>query len=215
MRLLPSFTIFLLLLALCGGSHAASPDSAQYAECTKNLADDPEGTYKRARAWYGQSKSIAAQHCMALAHYQLKEYPQAAAMLDAVLSGITPAHGRLWLAAKSQAASAHIAAGDADAAQKHLNEALRWAMDKEMDADMVPLLAQRAGILARQGQHLQAVQDLDHALSIEPDAHAVRLQRAKLLLKMGKKAEAREDVEAVLAKEPGNEEALATQAALQ
>lgn len=207
--------VFLLAFALCSGTHAASTENEQYAECTENLASDPEGAYKRARAWYGQSKSVAAQHCMAMAHYQLQEYAQAAALLDQVLLGITPSQGKLWLFAKGQAASAHLAAGKTVNAKKHLDEALRWATDKGMDADMVPLLTQRAALFDLQGQQLQAVQDFDHALSIRPNAHAIRLQRAKLLLKMGKKVEAREDVQAVLAKEPQNREALAMQANLQ
>jgi predicted Zn-dependent protease len=205
MRIPPFFTI--LLLVLCTGTHAATPETEQYTECTKTISTDPKGAYKRARAWYGQSKSVAAQHCMAMAHYELQEYEQAAFMLDQVLLGITPNQRQLWLFAKGQAASAYLAAGKADISQKHLDEALRWAADQGMDSEMVPLLAQRAALLARQGQQLKAVQDFDHALSIQPDAHAIRLQRAKLLLEMGKKAEAREDVQTVLTKEPENEEA--------
>lgn len=183
--------------------HAAPPLSEQYASCTQSISKDPEGTYKRARVWYTQTKSLASQHCMALSLYELKDFEGAAKALEMMLQGMTPSQGRLWLNMKAQAAKAHYASGNHTAAAKHLSDGIYWATNKEMDGDIVPLLLQRAKIYGFHNENLKAVQDLDHAMSITPSAQ-VQLQRAKLLIKMDKHGQALEDINAVLQAEPNN-----------
>lgn len=195
------------VLAMPLSAAAATPGNAQYADCTRDAARAPEETYKRARAWYGRDRSMAAQHCMALALYQLREYAQAAQTLDDILERLPPGQARLWLSMKAQAAKAHIAAGSYAAAEYHLDSGLLWAVDKGMDADIVPLLVERARLHDRRKLYLKAVQDLDHAMEIAPST-AIRLQRAQVFLKLDMKKLARQDVETVLKTEPENKQAL-------
>lgn len=197
-----------LLLAMPAVSHAAPSSNQQYNNCTQTLSNDPEGTFKRARAWYSHSKSLASQHCMALALYEMKDYEGAANALDTMLKGMTPSQGRLWMSMKLQAAKAHFASGNHTAADTHLSDAIFWASNKSMDEEMVPLLLQRAKIYDFHNKDLRAVQDLDHAMSIRPSSK-IRLLRAQLLIKMGKKAEARDDIASVLAAEPTHQQAQA------
>lgn len=186
-----------------------STEHAQYADCTRQAVRDSENAYKRARAWYGRDKSMAAQHCMALALYELRQYGEAAETLDALLQRLSQQDKvDLWLNMKAQAAKAHLAAGNHAQAGKHLDDALLWAAEKQMDEAMVPLLLERARLHDEQNQHLKAVQDLDHALEIRPST-ATRLERARIFLKMGMKGPAREDVETILKTEPKNQDALA------
>lgn len=203
-----SVIFFLLFLAVPVASHAAPSASEQYASCTKNVTSDPEGTYKRARAWYGHSKSLASQHCMALALYEMKDYAGAANALETMLKGMTPSQAGLWIDMKSQTAKAHIASGNHTAADKHLTDAIYWASNNGKDTEIVPLLLQRAKMYDFHNENLRAVQDLDHAMSIRPSSQ-IQLLRAQLFIKMGKKSEAREDINAILAAEPGNKQAQA------
>lgn len=198
------------LLALPVQAATASLNE-QYNACTRTATTDPDGTYKRARAWYGKDKSLAAQHCMALALYNLKDYANAARTLEDILTNLKPAESALWLNMKSQAAKAQAAANNSNAAINHLNDGLYWAADREMDDTLVPLLLQRAALYDKQGKELLAVQDYDHAMSIRPSAQT-RLARAQLFLKMGKTTQAIEDIDVVLKAEPTNKNALSMRA---
>jgi hypothetical protein len=201
-----AITAVMSLLALPVAAQSTPSLNEQYTQCTQTVTSDPAGTYKRARAWYGQSQSLASQHCMALALYNLADYAGAARALESILQGLKPAEGSLWINMKSQAARAQAAAGNATAALTHLQDALYWAADKQMDDAMLPLLLQRAALYDSRNEDLLAIQDYDHAMSIRP-ATATRLQRARLLLKMGKTAQAVEDIDIVLQSEPANKEA--------
>lgn len=203
-------------MAFCLAAPAIAADVAQppyeqsvteqYNACIQLARTQPETTFKTARAWYQETKAIAAQHCMALSLFQMQDYRGAANELSAILKSITPAQGRLWLDMKSQAARAFLLAGSYEVAESHLNEALHWASDEGLDQDMVPLLIQRSRIYALHNENLRAIHDLDHAFSIRADK-AVLLERARTFLKMGKFNSAKEDIDAVLKQEPLNEEA--------
>lgn len=186
---------------------AQEDSNARYNDCTRSVSNNPEAAYKTARAWYGQSRSMAAQHCMALALYELKNYHEAATTLDDIVSRVPASQGALWLNMKAQAAKAHLSAGDATAAKNHLDEGLLWAVDKNLDVQTVPLLTQRANLYAQEGEYLMAVQDLDHALEIVP-SNPILLQRAHIYLQLNMKDAARKDAEFVLKQEPRNEAAL-------
>lgn len=186
---------------------AQSDANARYNECTRSVSVDAEAAYKTARAWYGQTRAMSAQHCMALALFELKNYKEAATTLDDIVSRVPASQGALWLNMKAQAAKAHLSAGDTAAAKNHLDEGLLWAVDKNLDVEAVPLLIQRAALYEQEGKHLMAVQDLDHALEIVP-SNPVLLQRANIYLKLGMKDAARKDAEFVLKQEPRNEAAL-------
>lgn len=201
-RIFPIAALALLYASSATAQSAPSLDE-QYRACTASVQTDPEGTYKRARAWYGQSRSLASQHCMALALYGMKDYAGAANAIDTMLKGMNSGQGKIWMSMKHQAAKAHYASGNHTAADTHLSDALYWAMDKDRDADMVPLLLLRARIYSEHNQNLKAVQDFDHALAIRPD-NAVLLQRAQLLHKMGMNTQALADADAILRSEPDN-----------
>lgn len=186
---------------------AQQEKNAQYAACTRSVATQPEEAYKQARAWYGKSQSLASQHCMALALFALKNYSEAAVALDSILARVPASQEAVWLNMKIQAARAHFAAGNVKAAEAHADEALLWAVDKDVEKETVPLLALRAQLYAKRGENLRAVQDLDHALEIA-SAPELLLQRAELFLKMDMAQPARQDIEQVLAQDAQNKKAL-------
>lgn len=207
MRIRLSIAIAFASLTMPQIALANSSVNERYSACTNSVAVNPDAAYKTARAWYGQSQSVASQHCMALALFELKNYSEAAAILEDILTKVSPGQSSLWLRMKAQAAKTQQAAGNEDAVQKHLDDALMWAASRDMDKDMLPLLSQRAKLYSNRSQHLKAVQDLDHAYAIEP-SNAILLERARIFLRIDKKQPAREDIEFVLKSDPKNQEAL-------
>ena len=179
----------------------------QYESCTQLVRQQPEQTFKKARAWYQETKALAAQHCMALALYEMRDFLGAAHELENILHSVTPSQGRLWLSMKSQTAKAYQNAGRFANADQHLGQALRWASDNGLDDDMVPLLVQRGRIYALHNEHLRAIHDLDHALSIDEKNDLVLLERARVFIKMGDTDSALKDIKSVLANDPLHEEA--------
>lgn len=178
----------------------------QYKSCTQLAALKPKETLDRAQKWYAESGQLAAQHCMALAQFELQDFENAAITLDNILMSVDQKQGTLWFSMKKQAAKAHLQSGNAAAAERHLADSLRYANDKGMDREMVPLLLDRAIIYAEKGEHLRAIQDLDHALTLQNTAPVV-LERAKVYLKMGDTKLAEQDIRAVLKADPLNEQA--------
>lgn len=199
-------TVFLALL-IPPAAQAQGESAAQYATCTALVKQNTQAALQQARHWHRQSGELSARHCLALAQYQLGQFKQAAAELDAILQSVSPSQSRLWFAVIKQAARAHLQAKNYPAAHSHLSEALIWTGEQEaMEAAMPPLLLQRARILALQGDYLRAVHDLDHAYALQPD-NKLRLERARLFIRMGKNESAREDINAVLQEEPQNRHA--------
>lgn len=179
----------------------------QYQACTRMARERPAETFKRAKAWYLETKTLAAQHCMALSLFEMRDYPGAANELELILQRLAPEQQPdLWLSMKTQVSKSYGLSNRDDLAEKHLTEALKWANVNGKDQAMVPMLLQRGRIYAMNGEHLRAINDLDHAYSINQDPAAL-LERARVFIKMDKLDDALDDVRAVLKKEPLNDEA--------
>lgn len=205
------------LSALLLASHAWVPAYAQepvlsaeqqYALCSQRAHRFPEETFKLARDWQQKGGGIPAQHCMALSLYGMRDYNGAARELEMILRSVSPAQGKLWLSIKAQVAKAYFHSQAYEPAENHLSEALRWASEHEADADMVPLLIQRSRIYTLHNENMRAINDLDHALSIQSDDE-VLLERARVFIKIGKTESALDDIRGVLKRDPLNEDASA------
>lgn len=194
-------------------STAAQPAAAQalstqemYKACTDMATSKPQEAAARARKWYEESKQSAALHCLALAQFELKDYTGAAASLEAVLASLSKTQNNLWLSITKQAATAQRNAQNGEAAERHLSEALRYISNTGHDREMIPLLLDRARIYTARNENLRAIQDLDHALSIQP-AIQIMLERARVYLNMADFETAETDIRKVLKADPLNEEA--------
>lgn len=204
-----SLFVVISAVSLASGAFAAAPQQTlteQYKSCTQLSALKPKETLERAQKWYAESGQLAAQHCMALAQFELQDYDGAANSLESILTSVDQTQGALWFSMKKQAVRAYLNSGNGQPAERHLTDALRFASDKGMDKEMVPLLIDRATIFAARSEHLRAIQDLDHALTLQNTAPVV-LERAKVYLKMGDTKLAEQDIRAVLKADPLNEQA--------
>ena len=204
------------LLPLLFATMAMFPAWAQsandrYTTCTQHASENPQATLPEARSWFEESRSVAAQHCMALSLFAMGDYKSAATTLDDILQTMKPEQGKLWISMKAQAAKAHKLAGSKSQAIMHLSEAIKLASDQGLDSEMVPLLLERSKIYESDGKALDAVQDLDHAVAIAPES-ATYLERAEILMRMGKNESAMDDVQTVKKLSPDDVKAAALEA---
>lgn len=202
-----SITSLLLAPSAAGADANGLTEAEQYAHCTRQVSMQADAAYTQARQWFQATGALPAQHCMALALYEQRQFAGAASELDRMLQKLTADQPTLWLNIKEQAARAHRYAGSLMGAEKHLDDALLWISGQDnMANQMANLLLQRGEIHALQEAYLLAVQDYDHAYALAqtPD---VLLARAKLFIEMGKLDSARDDLETLLVTEPQNSEA--------
>lgn len=182
------------------------PLNEQYKSCTQMAAANPQETLIRARKWFEESKQLAAQHCLALAQFELKHFADAAITLETILRSVDRSQGALWYSMKKQVVRAYMNSGHAEDAERHLSDALRYASEHNLEKEMPPMLLERARIYSARNEHLRAIQDIDHALTLD-NGHPVMLERANVYMKMGDTTAAERDIRAVLKADPLNEEA--------
>jgi len=117
------------------------PASERYKACLAQAKDHPDEALRTARAWQEHNHASAvARHCEAAALFELKQYPESAAILEDI---------------------AHVSA-------------------KDTPDLAVTLLTQAADARARSNNALQAIQDIDYALTLAPDNAALKALQAQL-----------------------------------
>jgi tetratricopeptide (TPR) repeat protein len=205
----------LILCALAVPVQAAEIFSATpaYKACAKLATTDPKAALAKVEIWLKTDNSIGPQHCQAMALYGLGRYTQAATALTRIYEQLPPTDLVLRSYVTRQAAEAWGKAGKNDAALKTLTRQINAmnpaAAEETMDARLsAELLVERAGIFRKLGRKTDAVQDLDHALSLRPRHIEALLARADLFMSMGDKALAKEDLQAILRSNPKHPEAV-------
>ncbi|MCP5367257.1 MAG: hypothetical protein H6907_20705 [Hyphomicrobiales bacterium] len=178
----------MLALALSLPAHLAPAPAAAdevdhvraYRECMALVDRHPEEAFEEALAWQALGGGEAARHCGARARIGLKQYGQAATLLEDLAQSTRRGLGfkARFLA---QAAQAWRLAGDDARALAVLDTALRLGeeakgaggegeasgLDPAITAD---LLTDRASVLAAQGRLWDAVDDLNRVLERDPGA---------------------------------------------
>ena len=203
-----------MILFFCAGSAIAAGNDARYQDCSKKAADNPQLALKEAEQWMIESNVASAQHCKAIALFGLKRYRESAAELQRLAIRLEKSDRMLWANVLHQAARSWELAGNPTRALASLDYAISGlddlAYEKSTAARVLSdILIKRSEVHAATGDKLSAVQDLDHAASLQPKDEKVRLARAKLLIDLGEKSLAKEDVQAVLKQNPRSSEAQA------
>lgn len=187
---------------------ASIQPSERYQQCSSLVQRDPQLAQQHAMDWYSESPNPAAQHCRALALYSLKKFAAAGVLLDDILPQIqadeTILKGNVYL----QTAHAWKQAGDTLKAEARLGDAV--AILSQIDTAQVTLISilqERAKLYAEQGKQLEAIQDLDHILSLKDDYTPALLMRARQFNASGKDTLAQEDYRRVLELDENNVEA--------
>lgn len=204
------FTLSLLMSSLFAQNVYAADSAQQYASCTEKVRTDPKAALAFSESWFKEDGNRSAAHCKALALYALKRFDEAAEILDTISEPLKRTNLALWQDITQQAARSWRYAGQMHRSIATLNRAIVFASERafndiEHGDTTVKLLATRAEYHALQNNPLRAVQDYDHALSIRPNAHQVRLTRATLLEKIGETRLAEDDARYIINATPAND----------
>jgi tetratricopeptide (TPR) repeat protein len=215
--------IFLFILAW---QNMASAQAGQdfvyndrYRECAAMAAHEPNAALKMAKKTLDEKQDIGMRHCKAMALYALKQYPKAVTELERVERLIAPENITLKNYVIRQIARALNLSKKPDAALKRLqthiislqagslragenNSTLRTRLASEA-------LLERAMLRESYHQYVQAIQDLDHAVSLDAGNHELLYHRARVLLALHDKALARQDLTAILRENPNHKQARA------
>ena len=197
---------FLLLPAgaLAAGTFVQSP---AYKECTALASSDPALALQKADAWLKIDTGIAALHCRAMALYGLRRFAESGEALANVRLAIAKEDILLRSYVARQASRAWLNANQPDkavnAVSEQINDMAIVSGDNATEARLTAeLLLDRAKLRSNYGQLNEAVQDLDHAVSLAPINEDVLIERARVFEQLGDIALARQDLQAVLRGNP-------------
>jgi tetratricopeptide (TPR) repeat protein len=173
----------------------------QYESCLAMLTTDPEGAQALAETWQTAGGGDAADHCLALARIELGYPAEGAAMLEKLAAN---SHGTAVARAAiyGQATQAWLMTGDAS----HAFAAGTLALS--LSADDVELLIDRAVAAGSLQRWQDAVDDLTHALDLDPNRPDAIVLRGSAWRHLGHLDLAQDDVDRALVMDPDNAEGL-------
>lgn len=179
----------------------AEEPGREYHDCLAAARANPEAGYERAQAWAGLGGGEAARHCAAVALIGLGKHEQAARSLEdlaqqsrrapAVRAGMLAQAGQAWLLAHNP---------------ERANAAQTAAIG--LVKDNPDLYIDRAATLAEAKNYREAVDDLDTALTLDPNRADALVFRASALRYTEAFDLARRDVDRALRLVPNHVEAL-------
>lgn len=209
MRIRPTLLLVTTLLATPALAQKAFAQPPAYKECTDLAQSNPQAALAKAEEWLKIDDGFAAHHCRAMALYGLRQYPQAAEALDLVRSKILADNIALRTYVARQGAKAWVQAGRTDTAlallTTQIGDMTAGKFDNATEATLsAELLLDRAILLRNFGKTTEAVQDLDHAISLSPLNEKILLERALAFEQLNDPALAKQDAQAVLRLEPTN-----------
>lgn len=215
-RLLAATALALLASPVLAQGFVQSP---AYKECTALASSAPQKALEKSDEWLKLDDGFAAHHCRAMALYGLGQFPQAAEELGLVREKIDGQNLALRTYVTVQASQAWVAAGQSDRALAvlgaQINNIASTKNDNATEAKFTSeLLLERARLLLKYGKATDAVQDLDHAISLTPLDEDVLMTRALAFEQLNDFPLARADANSVLKLKPGDEKATALLARL-
>lgn len=212
MRHLFSMLLFSTALAAPAMAQENFVQPPAYKECTELASRDPQQALAKAGEWLKIDDSFAAHHCRAMALYGLSQFPQAAEALDVVRDKVPASNITMRSYVARQGARAWVSAGQTDRAiallSAQIGEMSQGRYDNITEAKLsAELLLDRARLRAKFGQAVQAVQDLDHAITLSPLNEDVLMERALAFEQLRDPALAKQDAQAVLRLDPNHKQA--------
>ncbi|MFZ4125301.1 MAG: tetratricopeptide repeat protein [Rickettsiales bacterium] len=213
MKQTPLLTAFFIFFASASAQAESFTASPAYKECSALAATNPQAALVKAEEWLKIEDGIGAYHCKAMALYGLKQYADSAASLSLVRDRLDPKDIMLRTYVARQASRAWVLASRAETALATLSAQIdtmnQEGVDNATEARLTAeLLLDRATIRQQYGQNAEAVQDLDHAVSLRPSNDDVLLARAEAFIALNDKALAKEDLQAILRMNPTHEKAV-------
>lgn len=138
------------------------PPSQRYDVCLAHARRDPKAALKSAELWRDAGGGFPAEHCAAIALFELQRYPEAAQRLEALAGQMMTEPAELRGDALDQAGQAWLRADQPDRAKAAFDAALSFVPRNP------EFMIDRAEALADGGHYWEAIDDLNRALDIEP-----------------------------------------------
>lgn len=201
--------------ALAQAPAAATQDFSQtpaYKECSALATTNPAAAQAKAEEWLKIDDGVGVHHCRAMALYGQRRFPEAAEGLSNVRTKIPASDITLRTYVARQGATAWLDAGRPDAAVallgQQINDMSQQKGDNATEARLTSdLLLDRARVHITYGKLAEAVQDLDHAVSLTPLSEDVLVERAGAFKQLGDASLARQDLQSVQKLNPKNAKA--------
>lgn len=202
------FSLLLMAFCLCGFSlFKEEKPPFDYATCNTKLRQSPMAALDYIREYASLDEGLTLRHCRAMANYALHQFKDASRDLAFLEKATQTSKGKLWFTVKKQLSQSLFYEGKRKDAFAEITDALVNAQATSAP-ELAPLLKLRATFYESSGDYLKALQDLDHALSIDGAADT-HLQRAELFLLMDQKKAAVKELNEILRFDAQNQKALA------
>ena len=192
----------LVLTAAQAAVAATGSESAHYRRCMAESSATPGAALADAENWVRAGGGVPAEHCAALALFNLKRYAEAGTRLDKIAGGPAKLDVEFRVALFNQAGNAWLVAGDGARAVQSFSGALALSAN---DADLYADLA-RAQAMRRNWHEVDL--DLNAALQLSPRRPDLLVLRASARRALKRYEDAKIDIEAALKIKPGDGSAL-------
>lgn len=172
LALLLSLTVLPAAILPAAAQTSAEQHNADYAECVKLAAKNPDAAIDRAQKWWQGGANQAARQCLGYALAQKGQYVQAGKIFEDLAEDAQAQVGDLKADLYGQAGQAYYLAGMNKDAAEMFGKALAL---KPRDPD---LLIDRAVARDDAGQFFEAIDDLNAAIEIDANRPEAWLYRA-------------------------------------
>jgi tetratricopeptide (TPR) repeat protein len=166
--------------------------------CVTYVRSNPKVGLERARLWKDQGGGFAADHCIAMALFQLKDYSAAAKLFESLATAMLGMPADQRAQALDQAGLAWLDAHEPARAKAAFDGALAFHGE---DPD---LLIDRAQALADLKQYWDAIDDLNRAIELAPKRAEAYFYRGTAYRYVDARDLADEDIEQGLALAPNS-----------
>lgn len=183
---------------------ATAPAKAQWADgpsphherCIAQVHENPKEGLERAQLWRIEGGGWAADHCIAMAYYELNDFHRAAQRFEELAAEMKDAPAVQRAGALDQAGQSWLAADEPARAKADFDAALA------LQGNDPDLFIDRAEALAAQQQYQPAIKDLDRAIKLAPNRAEAWIYRGSAYRSLSKLDRALDDVEHGLKLQP-------------
>ena len=186
------------LVAAPARAQWADEPSPRHERCIAQVHENPKEGLERAQLWRIEGGGWAADHCIAVAYFELKDFHRAAQRFEKLAAEMKDASAVQRAGALDQAGQAWLAADEPARAKPDFDAALAL-QGKDPD-----LFIDRAEALAAQQQYEPAIKDLDRAIELAPNRAEAYIYRGSAYRSLSNLDRALDDVEHGLKLQPSS-----------
>ncbi len=216
-RIIISIVSLLLVASSANAQYFEERAAARkYQECIALVSEDSSAALTVSREWYLKGGGVAAQHCEALALFEMRRYNDAAGIFELAASKLMQSQGQESFAERNKdvlalqlnylAGVAWRTAGELDKSYNALSASLNELQNKPAYAYEVYI--ERGQVQFALEDFDSARDDFTNALDIDAEKIDAFLYRAQVFRKLDEHLKARLDLNAALAISPNQPEIL-------